>query len=542
MAGGFDSLGLMPELLRAIHDLSWYLPTDVQDEAIPLILGGGDVMAAAETGSGKTAAFSLPIIQCVHETLRRKADITVFNESSSLASSAVSAITLTTPRINLDDKDILLIVSSHGLECSSNADKSWVGGRCTHGVKNGKYAYEVTVQGTGIIRVGWSTISSSLILASDIQGFGYGGTSKKSNNNKYEDYGETFGDNDSITCYLDRIENTISFAKNGRHLGAAFHLNSSMAASTLYPAVALKGGSIAINFGNVDGTGFRYPLLPGFGSLSASNSAEVAIPTSAKGYQSSSKRRPLAIILEPARDLAEQVYNAILEMSKYVENPSLKTILLVGSDDAKKQQRSLSQGVDIVVGTIGKLTDLLREKHLDLSQVKFFVLDEADRLIDNQQTLDQIMTLYQSCPVQSELGKERFQVCFFSATLHSPEIKDLATRICYEPTWVDLKGVDSVPDTVHHVIYRIDPIKCGHIMPFSIQSITDQVHLDTHDIHELNSQQIKVIKQQVLLHIIDKFQVCWSLLTRAMGLYTSRCLKLWCFVGQIWIAITWRVS
>lgn len=43
MAGGFDSLGLMPELLRAIDDLGWGLPTDVQDEAIPLILGGGDV-------------------------------------------------------------------------------------------------------------------------------------------------------------------------------------------------------------------------------------------------------------------------------------------------------------------------------------------------------------------------------------------------------------------------------------------------------------------------------------------------------------------
>ena len=51
MAGGFESLGLGPELVRAVEvDLGWLLPTDVQDEAIPLILGGGDVMAAAETG------------------------------------------------------------------------------------------------------------------------------------------------------------------------------------------------------------------------------------------------------------------------------------------------------------------------------------------------------------------------------------------------------------------------------------------------------------------------------------------------------------
>ena len=64
MSGGFDDLGLMPELIRAINEIGWNLPTDVQDEAIPLILTGGDVMVAAETGSGKTAAFVLPMIQC----------------------------------------------------------------------------------------------------------------------------------------------------------------------------------------------------------------------------------------------------------------------------------------------------------------------------------------------------------------------------------------------------------------------------------------------------------------------------------------------
>ena len=69
MSGGFDDLGLMPEILQAVDELRWNLPTDIQAEAIPLIIGGGDVMAAAETGSGKTAAFCLPIIQCVHERL-----------------------------------------------------------------------------------------------------------------------------------------------------------------------------------------------------------------------------------------------------------------------------------------------------------------------------------------------------------------------------------------------------------------------------------------------------------------------------------------
>ena len=49
------------------------------------------------------------------------------------------------------------------------------------------------------------------------------------------------------------------------------------------------------------------------------------------------------------------------------------------------------------------------------------------------------------------------QVCFFSATLHSPEIARLAESICDRPTWVDLKGRDTVPQTVHHVVVRVDP-------------------------------------------------------------------------------------
>lgn len=54
----------------AIHSFAVSLPTDIQAESVPLILGGGDVLMAAETGSGKTAAFCLPIIQIVWETLK----------------------------------------------------------------------------------------------------------------------------------------------------------------------------------------------------------------------------------------------------------------------------------------------------------------------------------------------------------------------------------------------------------------------------------------------------------------------------------------
>lgn len=54
-------------------------------------------------------------------------------------------------------------------------------------------------------------------------------------------------------------------------------------------------------------------------------------------------------------------------------------------------------------------------------------------------------------------------MCFFSATLHSPEIAKLADTLCDRPTWVDLKGRDTVPQTVHHVVVRVNPDKDSEV-------------------------------------------------------------------------------
>jgi ATP-dependent RNA helicase RhlE len=58
----FDSLGLRAELLRAIAEQGYAIPTPIQAKAIPVVLAGKDLLGAAQTGTGKTAGFALPIL------------------------------------------------------------------------------------------------------------------------------------------------------------------------------------------------------------------------------------------------------------------------------------------------------------------------------------------------------------------------------------------------------------------------------------------------------------------------------------------------
>lgn len=59
----FETLGLLPSLLRALSEQGYEIPTPIQQQAIPLALAGHDLLAAAQTGTGKTAAFGLPVLQ-----------------------------------------------------------------------------------------------------------------------------------------------------------------------------------------------------------------------------------------------------------------------------------------------------------------------------------------------------------------------------------------------------------------------------------------------------------------------------------------------
>lgn len=146
----FEEFGVLPELGKAIDEMDWTLPTDVQAEAIPLILGGGDVLMAAETGSGKTGAFCLPILQTVWETLK---DLQEGKTSKPVVTQVSSDWTM-----SFFDRTDALAVTPDGLRCQSRDQNGWHGCRATKGVHTkGAFYYEATVTDEGLCRVGWSS-------------------------------------------------------------------------------------------------------------------------------------------------------------------------------------------------------------------------------------------------------------------------------------------------------------------------------------------------------------------------------------------------
>lgn len=504
MAGHFSEFGILPEILQSIEEMGWALPTDVQAEAIPLILGGGDVLMAAETGSGKTGAFCLPVIQIVYETIqdalsgKKSGKVLLQEEEKSW-------------KMNAYDRDPAFAINEDGLLCQSREQFKWQGCRSLLAVKKGKFYYEATVTDEGLCRIGWSTKNATFDLGTDKFGFGFGGTGKSSFNRQFDTYGEPFGLNDVIGCYINLEEGLIKWSKNGVDFGYAFDIPENLYGTSFHAAVVLKNAELQFNFGQ---TPFKYPPKGGYIGLS---SAHPSCVTSAKtGVVSripgkfNNKSSPLAIIVEPSRELATQTHNNITMFKKHLPSQSIKEVVLIGGESVKDQIRQLQDGVDIVTGTPGKFDDFVSTGKMKLDQVKFFILDEADGLL-SQGNQDLIMKIYNRIPKVSSDGR-RLQMIVCSATLHSIEVKKLAEKIMHFPTWIDLKGRDSVPETVHHVVVHVNPSRDLSWQKLKRKVKTDGIHKKdklnpSHLTEEMLSEATKILKAEYLVKAIKEHKM-----------------------------------
>jgi len=138
-----------------------------------------------------------------------------------------------------------------------------------------------------------------------------------------------------------------------------------------------------------------------------------------------SSRNPLAIVLAPTRELARQVEK------EFRESAPLDTLCVYGGVPINQQIRVLNYGVDIVVGTPGRIIDLLRRGVLNLSEIQFVVLDEADQML--------AVGFDEDVEVIMEQLPQNRQSMLFSATMPS-WIRKISNKYLKDPVIIDLVG------------------------------------------------------------------------------------------------------
>ena len=154
-------------------------------------------------------------------------------------------------------------------------------------------------------------------------------------------------------------------------------------------------------------------------------------------------RRPLALVLAPTRELALQIGH---ECSAYCSYLPIRQTVIFGGVNDKKQISALKRGLDIVIATPGRLLDLHRRKYVDFSGIKYFVLDEADRMLD-MGFIHDVRKIIGAIPLHR-------QTLLFSATMPQ-EVLHLSEAILNNPLRVQVAPqatpVENIQQFVQHV-------------------------------------------------------------------------------------------
>ena len=200
----------------------------------------------------------------------------------------------------------------------------------------------------------------------------------------------------------------------------------------------------------------------------------------------SNHRKIKALILTPTRELAAQIYDNVVEYSKYLE---IRSTVIFGGVNQKPQVSKIRNGIDILIATPGRLLDLENQRLLSLRNVEILVLDEADRMLDMgfQRDINKIMNLLPS----------KRQNLLFSATF-SKEIKRLAKGILNDPALVETSPQNTTVEAIVQYVYKVDKNKKSNLI---IQLIKEgnwrQVLVFTRTKHGANNLCKKMIKADI---------------------------------------------
>ncbi|RCX18342.1 ATP-dependent RNA helicase RhlE [Anaerobacterium chartisolvens] len=187
--------------------------------------------------------------------------------------------------------------------------------------------------------------------------------------------------------------------------------------------------------------------LVGCAQTGTGKTAAFAIPIlqMLSGEQKDSKelRSIKALILTPTRELAVQIGESFTVYGQYL---GLKNSVIFGGVSQKPQTDALEEGVDILIATPGRLLDLMNQKYINLHHIKYFVLDEADRMLDMGLVVDVKRII-------SHLPKKR-QTMLFSATMPL-EVSKLIDSILTDPVKVAVTPISSTVDIIEQAVYFV---------------------------------------------------------------------------------------
>lgn len=184
--------------------------------------------------------------------------------------------------------------------------------------------------------------------------------------------------------------------------------------------------------------------LLGCAQTGTGKTAAFSIPILQKLYKTDHRKGIKALILTPTRELAIQIGECFEAYGKYT---GLKHAVIFGGVGQKPQTDALRSGVQILIATPGRLLDLISQGFVSLKSLDFFVLDEADRMLD-MGFIHDIRRILKLLPAKR-------QTLFFSATM-PPEIETLANSMLTKPEKVEVAPVSSTVDTISQYIYFVE--------------------------------------------------------------------------------------